>query len=61
MFFYFMLKALFVANIFIFLSWLFGYVEKQFDKEAMVNFNMYDVTDWTANNYNTHITKYFKK
>ena len=27
----------------------------------MVNFKMYDVTDWTTNNYNTHITQYLKK
>ena len=32
--FYFMLKAFFVFEIFIFLSWLFGYVEKQLDKKA---------------------------
>ena len=36
--FYFMLKALFVLEIFTFLSWLFGYVEKRLDKKAMVNF-----------------------
>ena len=27
----------------------------------MVNFKIYDVTDWAANNYNTHIAQYFKK
>ena len=27
----------------------------------MVNFKIYDVTDWTANNYNTHITQSVKK
>ena len=32
---YFMLKVLFV-EIFTFLSWHFGYVEKQLDKKAMV-------------------------
>ena len=32
----FMLKALFVLNILTFLSWLFGYVEKQLEKEGMV-------------------------
>ena len=47
--FYFLLKlkALLVLEIFTFLSWLFAYVEKRFDKKAMVNFNIYDVTDWT--------------
>ena len=43
--FYFMLKALFVFEIFTFLSWLFGYVEKWLDKKAVVNFKIYDFTD----------------
>ena len=34
---YFMLKALFVLDIFTFLYWLFGYVEKRLDKEAMTS------------------------
>ena len=59
--FYFMLKALFVLEIFTFLSWLFGYVEKRLDKKAMVNFKIYDVKDWTTNNRNTYITQYLKK
>ena len=41
----FMLKALFVLEIFSFLSWLFGYAEKQLDKKAKFNFKIYDVTD----------------
>ena len=49
------LKPLLVLEIFTFLSWLFACVEKCFDKKAMVNFNIYDVTDWTANKYNTHL------
>ena len=53
--FYFMLKALFVLKIFTFLPLLFGYVEKQLDKKARVNFKIYDVTDWTTNNYNIHL------
>ena len=24
-------------------------------KKAKVNFKIYDITDWEANNYNTHI------
>ena len=32
-----MLKAFFVLEIFICLSWLFGYLEKQLDKEVKVN------------------------
>ena len=43
--FYLMLKALFVLEIFIFLSRIFGCVEKRFDKKAKVNFKICDVTD----------------
>ena len=56
-----MSKALFVLKIFPFLSRLFGYVEKRLDKIAMVNFKVYDVTDWTTHNYNTHIAQYLKE
>ena len=59
--FHFMLKAVFVLEIFTFLSWLFGYVEKRLDKIDQVNFKIFDVTDWTTNDYNTHITQYLKK
>ena len=27
----------------------------------MVNFKIYDVTEWTTNNYNTHNAQYLKK
>ena len=43
--FYFMLKAPFLGT--------------PLDKK--VNFKIYDITDWTKNNYNTHITQYLKK
>ena len=56
-----MLKSLFIIETFIFLSWIFGYVEKRLDKKAMVNFKIYAVTEWTKNNSNTHITQYLKK
>ena len=59
--FYFMLKPLFVLEIFKFLFWRFGYVEKRLHKKAKVNFKIYDVTDWTTNNYNTDIVQYLKK
>ena len=49
------LKALLVLEIFTFLSWLFAYVEKRFGKKAIVNFNIYGVSDWITNKYNTHI------
>ena len=42
-------------------SWLFGHVEKRFDNKAMVNFKIYEVIDWTTNNYNIHIAQYLKK
>ena len=53
---YFMLKALFVLEIFAFMSWLFCYVEKWFDKKVKVNSKSYDVTD-----ISTPITKYIEK
>ena len=59
--FYFILKAIFVLEIFAFLSWLFGYLGKRLDKKVKVNSNIYDVTDWTTNNYNTNIAQYLKK
>ena len=59
--FYFMLKDLFVLEIFTFLSRLFDYVEKRLDKKVKVNSRIYDVTDWLANNFNTHIAQHFKK
>ena len=43
--FYFMLKALVVLEVFSFMSWLFGYIEIQFDKKAMVTFKIDEVTD----------------
>ena len=59
--FYFMSKARFVLEMFTFLFGLFGYVEKRLDKKAMINFKIYDVIDWTRNNYNVRITQYLKK
>ena len=53
--FYFVLKTLFVLEIFTFLSLPFGYVEQQLDKEGMVDFKTYNVTNWPTLNYNTHI------
>ena len=43
--FYFMLKALFGIEVFTFLSLLFVYVEKWFDKKTKVNFKIFDVID----------------
>ena len=43
-----MLKALFAFEIFTFWPCFFRYVEKQLYKKGMANFEIYDVTDWTA-------------
>ena len=59
--FYFMLKSLFVIEIFTFLSSHFGNIEKRLDKKAMINFKIYDFTHWTTNNHNTHVTLGLKK
>ena len=59
--FYFMLKALFVLEIFTFLSSVFGYVGKRLHKKTMINFKIYGLTDWKTNIYNVHITQYLKK
>ena len=54
---FFMLKALFVLEIFTLLSWRFGYVEKWPDNKIKVNSKIYDVTDWTTNNCDTHVAQ----
>ena len=54
-------KTLFILKIFKFLSWLFGHVVKQLDKENKVNFKFYDVTAWLTNNSNTHVVQYLEK
>ena len=62
-----LMKMLFISckNLFSFLRylnfWCFGYAEKRLDKKTNVNFKIYEVKDWTANNYNTHIAQYLKK
>ena len=59
--FYFALKALFALEMFKYLSWLFGQVEKRFDYKENVNFKIYDVTTWETNNSNAHVAQYLKK
>ena len=60
--FYFILKAYFVLEIFSFLSWLFGHVEKMAWLERKgFNCKIYDVTNWLKNNYNAHIAQYLTK
>ena len=53
--FYFVLKLYFVLEILIFPFCLFGYVEKRLDKKAIVSFNIYGVTGWTANDCKTQL------
>ena len=59
--FYFMLKSLFVLEIF--LSWLFGYVENRVNEKAKVNFKLMksQTGQQTVTIHNTHIFPYFKK
>ena len=59
--FYFNSKALFVLNIFKYLSWFFGHVEKRLDQKDKVSFKIYDVTAWLTNNSNTYIAQYLEK
>ena len=50
-----MLKAFSILRYLSFVTEIFDYVQKRLDKEAKVNFKIYDVTYWTTNNYNPHI------
>ena len=60
--FYFILKALFVLEIFKFLFRTFGYVGKRLDKKAKVNFKIYDdIAKCITSNYDTNIARYPKK
>ena len=54
------MKKVFVLGIFTFSFLILDYVGKQSDKKAMVNFKVYDVTDWAKNNDNTNIAQYLK-
>ena len=58
--FYFILKALFFIRYFNFCPDFADHVGKQLVKKAKINFKIYDVTDWTTNNYNKY-TQYLKK
>ena len=59
--FYLILEALFVLEIFNFLSWLFGNVEKMTWLEKKANFKVHDVTAWLKSNGQTHIAPYLKR
>ena len=43
-----MLKALHVLKIFTFCPDFFGYVGKRLDKMGKINFEIYDVTNWST-------------
>ena len=51
------MNALFFPNIFKFLSWLFGHVEKTAWLERLI-LKIYDFTAWLTNNFNTYIARY---
>ena len=59
--FYFTSKALFVPDIFKFLSRLFVHIAKQLDQKDKVNPEYFDVTAWLIDNCNTHIAPDFEK
>ena len=44
-----------------FCPYFLDHVGKRLDKKAKGYFKIYDVTDWTANNFNTHNAQYLKK
>ena len=59
---YFMLKGFSVFKIFKFLfCFFFDHVGKRLDKNVKVKFKFYGGTDWTINNYNTHIVQCLTK
>ena len=35
--------------------------KKRFDQRQKINFKTYDVMNWLADNYNTHIDQYLTK
>ena len=47
-------------KIFNYFSDNFGHAGKQLDQKASVNFKIYDIRNWKANNYNTHIAQKVK-
>ena len=58
--FYFILKALFILKIFFFFLDFFS-CRKTRDKQAKVNFKIYDVSAWETNYCNKHIARYLNK
>ena len=58
--FHFTSKAIFILEIFMFLSLLFGYLENCLDDKTKVNFKIYGVSDWTRNSYNAYNVQYLK-
>ena len=43
-----------LLQIFPYLLWLFGYLEKRLDKRAKANFDICDTKAWMTNNYNIY-------
>ena len=57
----FILKSLFVLTILKLLTWLLDHVGKRLENKPKVNLQIYDITTWLTNNYNTHTAQYLKK
>ena len=43
------------------MTFLVKWEAKRLDQKAKINFNVYDVTTWETNSYNTHIAQHLKK
>ena len=56
----FMLKGLFILDIFNFCTNFFVHVGKLVN-DAMIYFKLYDVVDWQTSNYITHIAEYLRR
>ena len=48
-------------KLFSFLVYLYIFGRIFLEKRATVSFESHNVTNWTTNNYNIHITQYIKK
>ena len=59
--FYFILKALLFLRYLNFCPDFFGHVGKRLHEKPNVTFKIYDATDSTTSNYNSHIARYLKK
>ena len=62
-----MMISYFTLKLFLFLRFLnfcpdfIDYIEERLQKKAKLDMKVYDIVNWEANNYNTHIAHYLKK